>query len=94
MNTPDQANGIVRGWVDGVLSYDKTNMIFRLSGHDNLHIRTIWLDLYKGGTKGNCVTSEVYLDQMVATTESRPGPWDGTVDATAPAAPSDLLVEP
>jgi len=94
MNTPDQADGIVRGWVDGQLSYEKTDMIFRLPGHDNLHVRTIWLDVYKGGTKGNCVSSEIYLDQMVATTDARPGPWGGVADNVAPAAPTELTSDP
>ncbi len=73
MNTPGQQNGIIRGWVDGVLSYEKKNMVFRLPGHDNLHNRLIWLNIYKGGTKGNCNNSKVYLDQMVIATDAPVG---------------------
>ncbi|MGH8501154.1 MAG: hypothetical protein ACREVE_01540 [Gammaproteobacteria bacterium] len=73
MNTPGQADGIARGWVDGKLAYDKTNMVFRLEGHDNLHVRTAWLNVHKGGDVpwGNCEDSAVYLDQLVLATDAR-----------------------
>jgi hypothetical protein len=77
MNTPGQADGIIEGRVDGVLSYRKTNMIFRLPGHDNLHVRTIWLDVFKGGTVGNMSDAQVYLDQMVVALQDWPGPFVG-----------------
>ncbi len=69
MNTVGQADGILRGWIDDKLTYEKTNMRFRLDGHDNLHVRTLWLNTYKGGTFGNCEDSELYYDQMVVATE-------------------------
>jgi hypothetical protein len=74
MNTPGRADGVIRGWVDGKLAYEKTNMVFRIPGHDNLHVRTAWLDIYKGGVHGNCVDSDVWLDQMVLATDSPIGP--------------------
>ena len=69
MNTPGVADGIIRGWVDDVLSYEKTNVLFRKPGHDNLHVRAAWLNTYKGGVDGNCEDSELYYDQMVIATE-------------------------
>lgn len=86
MNTPDIADGVIRGWVDGTLSYEKTNMIWRLSGHDNLHVRHVWLDVYKGGVNGNCVASEIYLDQMVLSTDQMVGP----INVVRPSAPTNL----
>jgi hypothetical protein len=76
MNTVGQADGIIQGWVDGVLSYEKTNMIFRIAGHDKLHARTVWLNVYKGGVDGNCSDMQVYLDQMVISLNGKPGPWN------------------
>jgi hypothetical protein len=70
MNTPGAADGIIRGWIDGKLVYEKTNVIFRLPGHNTLHVRTAWLDVYKGGTKGNCQDSSIWLDQMVLATDA------------------------
>jgi hypothetical protein len=75
MNTPGQSDGVVRAWVDGVLSYQKTNMIFRIAGHDNLHVRTIWLNVFAGGSTGLCQPASVYLDQLVAALDSPPGAW-------------------
>jgi hypothetical protein len=74
MNTPGKADGVIRGWVDGKLAYEKTNMIFRLPGHDNLHVRLAWLDVYKGGVYGNCNDGEIWLDQMVLATDAPIGP--------------------
>lgn len=73
MNTPGSSDGIIRGWIDGVLNYQKTNMIFRLVGHDNLHVRTLWIIVYKGGSLGNLSDSEIYLDQLVAATDNQIG---------------------
>ena len=89
MNTPSEADGEIRAWVDGTLSYEKTNMIFRLDDHDNLHVRTIWLNVFKGGVNGNCVASEVYLDQMVAATNAAIGEWNGT-PVVRPNSPESL----
>ena len=93
MNTPGQANGISRAWINGELKYEKTNMEYRLSGHDNLHARTIWLNVHAGGESvGLCTASNVMLDQMVAAT-SRIGAF-GTpsTDTTPPAVPSGLRI--
>jgi hypothetical protein len=70
MNTPGKPDGVIRGWVDGNLAYEKTNMIWRIPGHDKLHVRTIWLNVHAGGEYvGLCETSAIYLDQLVAATE-------------------------
>lgn len=74
MNTPGVADGVIRGWVDGKLAYEKTNMIFRVPGHNNLHVRTAWLNVYKGGLYGGCNDSEIWLDQMVLVTDAPIGP--------------------
>lgn len=74
MNEPGVADGVVRGWIDGVLAYEKTNLVFRIPGHHNLHVRTAWLDVYKGGTQGNCQDSNIWLDQMVLSTDGPIGP--------------------
>lgn len=94
MNTPGKADGVVRGWMDGVLSYEKTNMIWRLVGHDNLHVRTVWLNIHAGGEfVGLCTASYVMLDQLVVATGGRVGPFGGrSVDSSPPAAPSSLRV--
>jgi hypothetical protein len=69
MNTPGEADGIIRGWVDGELAYEKTNMIFRAVGHAGLHVRSFWLNVYHGGIAGACDDADVWLDQLVLANE-------------------------
>jgi hypothetical protein len=88
MNTPGQADEIIEGKVDGVLSYRKTNMIFRLPGHDSLHVRTVWLDVFKGGGVGNLNDQQVYLDQLVVALKDWVGPWaKSPIPASTPTSP-------
>lgn len=82
MNTPGKTDGVIRGWVDGVLSYEKTNMMFRRKGHDFLHNRLAWFNIYKGGVNGNCETSNVYFDQLVIALDRPVGGLDS--DTAAP----------
>jgi hypothetical protein len=89
MNDVGQANGIMRGWVNGVLSYEKTNMIYRIAGHDNLYVRTVWLNVFKGGSQGNQVSSEIYLDQLVVARGAMIGP---VATAVRPEPPTNLRI--
>ena len=77
MNTPGRADGVLEGWLDGRKTFEKTNMVYRLPGHDDLHVRTMWLNVHTGGDvpNGNCVDQKIWLDQMVLTTGSLPGEW-------------------
>ena len=94
MNTPGQANGISRAWINGELKYEKTNMQYRLVGHDNLHVRTIWLNVHAGGEfMGLCTASYVMLDQLVAATGARVGAFAGAIDLTPPAVPSGVHIK-
>jgi hypothetical protein len=75
MNAPGKPNGVMRGWVDGKLSYEKIDMIWRLPGHDNLHVRTIWLNVHAGGEfVGLCKPSYIMLDQLAAAIGAQLGP--------------------
>jgi hypothetical protein len=95
MNTPGQANGVSRTWINGELKYEKTNMEYRKVGHDSLHVRTIWLNIHAGGEfMGLCTASHVMLDQMVAATGARVGAFAGTaLDLTPPSAPTGVRIK-
>lgn len=80
MNTPGQANGVARAWIypvgaDGTdsgapMKYEKTNVEYRYVGHDNLHNRSLWLNVHAGGeSMGLCTASYVLLDQLVIATQ-------------------------
>lgn len=78
MNDPGVANGILEGWLDGVLRYRKTNVNYRNPGHNNIGVRQFWLDIFTGGT-GVGMKEDMYVlfDQMVVATQ-RIGSFQGT----------------
>jgi hypothetical protein len=47
-NGVGNADGIIRGWVDGVLVLEKKDVVFRK--HPAIRVDEIWLDHYHGGT--------------------------------------------
>jgi len=63
LNTPGQKNGIVRGWVDGRLAFEKTDIRFR--DLDRLKIEEIWMDVYHGGTEPSPRDQHLYIDNVV-----------------------------
>lgn len=80
MNTVGSADGVYEAWIAevssdgltdvGVLKYRKTNMVYRLAGHDNLHVRTVWLDVHMGGEfNGPLTDSYIELARMVVATD-------------------------
>ena len=80
MNTPGVADGVAEAWISEVSSdgltdvstqkYTKTNMKFREVGHDNLHVRTVWLDVHMGGEfNGPLTESYIELARMVVATK-------------------------
>jgi hypothetical protein len=63
MNTIGQRNGIYRGWIDGRLSFQKTDLVFRKV--DRLKIESIWMNIYHGGETPVDRTIHLYLDNIV-----------------------------
>jgi hypothetical protein len=63
MNTPGQNDGILRAWVDGRLSYERTN--WRWRDGDGLKIERIWMNVYHGGTLPAARDSHLYIDNVV-----------------------------
>jgi hypothetical protein len=56
-------DGILRGWVDGRLAVDRTNLRFRHV--DSLKIEEIWLNVYHGGTAPCPHEQHMYIDNIV-----------------------------
>lgn len=73
VNTPGKNDGILRGWVDGNLAFEKTDV--RMRDVNSLKIETVWLNLYYGGTWTAADDYHVYIDdvaiskQPIGTTE-------------------------
>jgi hypothetical protein len=64
LNTPGEENGILQGWVDGVMAFDKDDIAFRRAAEQDLHIRSFWFDIYYGGTATSPVENEVHFDSV------------------------------
>lgn len=63
LNTPGQPDGILRGWVDGRLAFEKTDVRFRAV--DRLKIEAVWINVYLGGTWTAEQDHHLYLDEIV-----------------------------
>lgn len=67
LNTPGKADGIMRGWVDGKLAFEKTDV--RMRSVDRLKIEIVWLNIYLGGTWTAKADHHVYIDEVVISRE-------------------------
>ena len=63
MNTPGKNDGILRGWIDGQLAFEKTDV--RMRDMDTLKIETIWLNVYHGGGWTAQSDHHLYIDNVV-----------------------------
>ena len=62
MNTPGEKDGILRGWVDGKLAMERTDLRFRDMA--DLKIEGFWMNLYYGGRWSSPGDMDVYFDNM------------------------------
>jgi len=67
LNTPGQNDGILRGWVDGRLAYERTD--WRWRDVNTLRIEQVWMNFYHGGTATPPSDLHVYIDNVVVATE-------------------------
>ncbi len=63
MNTPEKNDGILRGWVDGRLAFEKTDV--RLRGVQDLKIECIWVNIYHGGKWTAKSDDHLFIDNIV-----------------------------
>lgn len=67
LNTPGQRDGMLRGWVDGELAFERSDLRFRET--DALKIETVWLNVYLGGSWTAESDHHLYVDNVVIATE-------------------------
>ncbi len=67
LNTPGMNDGIIRGWVDGRLAYERIDWRFR--DVDTLKVEQIWMNFYHGGTATPDQEIAVYIDNVVIADE-------------------------
>ena len=63
MNTPGKNDGVLRGWVDGRLAFERTDV--RMRDVPELKIEAVWLNVYLGGTWTAQSEHHLYIDDVV-----------------------------
>lgn len=64
MNTPGSSDGILQGWVNGAEAFDQTDIRFRRSGEGSMHVKSLWFDVYYGGSAESPVDNEIHFDSL------------------------------
>lgn len=67
LNTPGQADGVLRAWIDGELAFENTQLRFRDVAE--LRIETLWMNVYHGGTETAPNDLSLYIDNLVIARE-------------------------
>lgn len=63
LNTPGKRDGILRGWIDGRLAFERTDLRYRLT--DKLRIEQVWMNLYHGGKRPSPHDQHAFIDNVV-----------------------------
>ena len=63
LNTPGANDGILRGWVDGKLAFEKTDV--RMREIADLKIECVWINIYHGGKWSAPSDDHLYIDNVV-----------------------------
>lgn len=69
LNTPGLHDGILQGWVDGQQAFDKSDIAFRFSDEGDMHIESLWFDVYYGGSYTSPQTNEIQFDSLALSDE-------------------------
>lgn len=64
VNTPGEADGVVRGWVDGVQGFDRSDVRMRRGGESAVRIDSFWFDVYYGGRSAVPVDLDIDFDSL------------------------------
>lgn len=68
MNTPGQHDGVLQNWVDGDKAFDRRDFQFRRTGESQLHVRSMWMNVYHGGDVSGA-DNDVWLDSLVLSSQ-------------------------
>lgn len=64
LNTPGEHDGVLTGWVEGALAFERSDIAFRRAGEGSLDIESFWFDVYYGGKQVTPNTNEIHFDSM------------------------------
>jgi hypothetical protein len=66
MNSLGQSNGILEGYVDGKQAFNATNLTFRRSNESQLRVKSLWFDVYYGGSGTSPKNNTIFFDSLAA----------------------------
>jgi hypothetical protein len=66
MNSLGQQNGILEGYVDGSRAFQAANLKFRRPGESHLKVKSLWFDVYYGGTGTSPKNNQIFFDSVAA----------------------------
>lgn len=81
LNAPGENDGILRGWVDGMLAFEKMDVHFRDT--PELKIENVWINLYHGGSWTPSSDDHIFIDNIVIAKDYI-GPSSNTADQKVP----------
>ncbi|MBN7797440.1 polysaccharide lyase [Parahaliea mediterranea] len=67
LNSPGEADGLIRAWLDGQLVFERRGLRFRTV--PELKIEDVWFNVYHGGTARSPRDQVLYIDNVVVATE-------------------------
>ena len=66
LNAPGASDGVLQAWIDGHIALDRRDVRFRESM--DLHIETVWFNVFHGGTSASPLDQHLYIDSIVIAT--------------------------
>jgi hypothetical protein len=69
MNTPGQADGLLEGWVDEKLAFYQDDFVFRGANDGGVNVKSLWFDVYFGGTETAPGSLSFDFDSLVLSSE-------------------------
>ena len=67
LNSPGKNDGVMRGWIDGQLAFERTDV--RMRDVDSLKIEMLWVNIYLGGSWNAQSDHHLYIDNVVVSRE-------------------------
>ncbi|MFP4171451.1 MAG: polysaccharide lyase [Candidatus Hydrogenedentota bacterium] len=64
MNTPGEHDGVLRGWVNGELVFERDDLLFRQAGYEHLRIEELYFNIYYGGSWSSPVDTAFYFRDL------------------------------
>ena len=63
VNTPGSQDGVLQGWIDGALAFEKDDVYVR--DIPSIKIEQVWMNVYHGGTAPAPRNMHLYIDNVV-----------------------------